>query len=118
MRRTADEIDRAIAQGRIGLVDREDQFERDIEPLSLEEAEFDRGLRWEIRVGDHVRHGELHGDLLGDSLGISSLCGKVGMLRGEACRKLRSQRVAARVGRVCRAMIAASSLTTRYPPRR
>ncbi len=48
---------------RIGLVDREDQLERDIEPLGLEEAELDRGLGGEIGLRDHVGHGELHGIL-------------------------------------------------------
>src|SRR5579863_2604814 len=61
MRRAADEIDRPVAQCRVGLVDREDEFKLDIEPFGLEEAEFDRGLGRKIRIGDHVRHGELHG---------------------------------------------------------
>ena len=36
VRRTADEIDRAVAQRRVGFIDRENQFERDIEPFGLE----------------------------------------------------------------------------------
>ena len=61
MRRSADQIDRAVAQRRIGLVDREDQLELDVQPLALEEAELDRRNGGEIRVRDHVGHGELHG---------------------------------------------------------
>ena len=41
MRRAADEIDRAVAQGRIGLVDREDQLEVDVEPFCRKKPEFD-----------------------------------------------------------------------------
>jgi hypothetical protein len=50
MRRTADEIDRAVAQRRVGLVNWEDHFERDVEALLLEEAELDRGDRREVGV--------------------------------------------------------------------
>jgi hypothetical protein len=61
MRGAADEIHRAIAQRRIGLVDGKDQLELDIEPLLLEAAELDRGDRGEIGVRDHIGHGEFHG---------------------------------------------------------
>ena len=64
MRRAADEIDRAVAQRRIGLVDRKDQLELDIEPLGLEEAKLDRGLGRKIGIRDHVGHGELHEPVL------------------------------------------------------
>ena len=64
MRRAADKIDRAVAQRRIGLIDRKDQFEFDIEPLGLEEAKLDRGLGRKIGIGYHVGHGELHEPVL------------------------------------------------------
>jgi hypothetical protein len=60
MRRSGDPVDRAVAQRRIGLVDRKDQLQLHIEPLLAEEAELDRRDGGEIRVRDHVRHGELH----------------------------------------------------------
>ena len=39
MGRTADEIDVAVAQLVIGPVDRKDQFQGDVEPFLLEEAQ-------------------------------------------------------------------------------
>src|SRR5262245_66148359 len=60
MRGSADEIDRALAQRRVALVDGVDQLERDIEAFLLEATELDRGDRGEIRVRDHVGHGEFH----------------------------------------------------------
>src|SRR5208282_3027786 len=60
MRRAADEIDNTVAQRRIGLVDWEDELKRNVEPFGLEEAKLDRGLRREIGVRNHGRHGELH----------------------------------------------------------
>src|SRR6266849_2444033 len=57
----ADEIDGAVAQRRVALVDGVDQLERDVEALLAEQAELDRRDGGEIRVRDHVRHGELHG---------------------------------------------------------
>ena len=55
MRRAADEIDRAVAQRAIGLVDREDQLQRDVEPFLLEKAELDAATagkyEFEIRSG-------------------------------------------------------------------
>jgi len=44
VRGAADEIDLAVAQCLVGLVDRVDQLERDIEPFGFEETELDRGL--------------------------------------------------------------------------
>src|SRR5262249_20146782 len=44
----------------VTLVDGVDQLERDIEAFLLEATELDRGDRGEIRVRDHVGHGELH----------------------------------------------------------
>ena len=60
MRRTADEIDRAVAQRGIGLVDWKNQFERDIEPFGFEKSELDRRFGREIRVGNHIRDGKFH----------------------------------------------------------
>src|SRR6516165_4441167 len=60
MRRSADEIDRAVTQRRVALVDGVDQLERDIEPFPLEATELDRSDRGEVRVRDHVGHGEFH----------------------------------------------------------
>src|SRR5581483_8047720 len=60
VRRAADEIDRAVAQRLVGLVDWVDQFERDIEPFGLEKAEFDRGFGDEIGRRDFVRNSEFH----------------------------------------------------------
>src|SRR5205814_6030801 len=60
MRRAADKIDGAVAQGLIGAVDRKDQLGRDIEPLALEIAELGRGQRREIRVRDQIGYCELH----------------------------------------------------------
>ena len=48
MRRTANEVDSAVAQGGIGLVDRKDQFERDVETFGLEKSKLDRCLGGEI----------------------------------------------------------------------
>jgi hypothetical protein len=48
MRRAADQIDRAVAQRRIALVDRVDQLERDIEPFLLEATELDRCDRGKV----------------------------------------------------------------------
>jgi hypothetical protein len=64
MRRTGDEIDPAVAHRTIGLVDREDQLQRDVEPLPLEEPEGDRRHRREIGIRDQVGDGELHRKLL------------------------------------------------------
>src|SRR6516165_1226188 len=59
-RGSADEIDRAVAQRRVALVDGVDELERDIEAFLLEAIKLDRGDRGEIRVRDHVGHGEFH----------------------------------------------------------
>src|SRR5262249_51165334 len=48
MCRTADEVDSAVPQGGIGLVDRKDQFERDVETFGLEKSKLDRRLGGEI----------------------------------------------------------------------
>jgi len=48
VRRAADEIDLAVAQRFVSLVDGVNQLERDIEPFGLEETELDRGLGNEI----------------------------------------------------------------------
>src|ERR1043166_572688 len=56
----ADEIDRVAAQRFVALVDREEQFELNVEPLLFEEAQFDRRRRGKIRVGNQVGDGELH----------------------------------------------------------
>src|SRR5207247_9467955 len=60
VRGAADQIDLAICERRVGLVDREDQFERDVKALALEEAELDRRHRRKIRVRDEIRDRELH----------------------------------------------------------
>jgi len=60
MGRAADEIDLAVAQRPIGLVDRKDQLERDIEPLLGKQAELDRGDRGKIGVGNQIGNGQLH----------------------------------------------------------
>ena len=60
MGRAADEVDGAVAQCRIGLVDRENQLERYIEALPLEEAQFDGRRGRKIRVRDEVRNRDLH----------------------------------------------------------
>src|SRR5207248_3233150 len=64
MRRAGHEIDPAVTHRAIRLVDREDQLQRDVEPLPLEEPERDRGYGREIGVRDQVGHGELHRKLL------------------------------------------------------
>ena len=64
MRRAADKIDRAVAQGHVGLVDRKDHLQRDVQALVAKEAEFDRGFRREIGIRDHVGHGDFHGRAL------------------------------------------------------
>ena len=61
VRRAADEIHRAVAHRRVGLIDREDHLQLDVQPFLLEEAELDRGDRRKVGVGDHVGHGKLHG---------------------------------------------------------
>src|SRR5258708_22833480 len=61
MRRSADEIDRAVAQRRIGLVDRKHELHFDVEPLLPEEAELRSSNRRKIRVGNHVGYSEFHG---------------------------------------------------------
>src|SRR5579859_2916177 len=61
MRRAANEIDLAVTQRAIGLVDREDQFERDVETEPFEHSEFDGGRGRKIRIRDQVWNGELHG---------------------------------------------------------
>src|ERR1700728_4773457 len=60
MRRAADEIDGAVAQRSVSLIDREDEFEFDVELFGLEESEFDRGLGRKVRIRDHIRHCEFH----------------------------------------------------------
>jgi hypothetical protein len=64
MRRAGYEIDPAVAHRAIGLVDREDQLQRDLEPLLFEEPEGDRRYRREIGIRDQVGNGELHRKLL------------------------------------------------------
>ena len=61
MRGAADEIDRAVAQRHVGLVDRKDQLDLDVEPFLLEESELRGGNRREVRIRDHVGDGEFHG---------------------------------------------------------
>src|SRR5215475_11901368 len=73
MRGSADEIDRALAQRRVTLVDGVDQLERNIEAFLLEATELDRGDRGEIRVRDHVGHGELHVSNSSFSCGMPSM---------------------------------------------
>ena len=60
MRRPGNEIDCPVAQRRIGPVNRKQQFDRDIEPFLLEEAEFRGGDGREIGVGDQIRNREFH----------------------------------------------------------
>jgi hypothetical protein len=50
MRGAADEVDLAVAQRRVAVVDRVDQLERDVEAFLLEHAELDCRDRGEIRV--------------------------------------------------------------------
>jgi hypothetical protein len=58
MRRTADEIQLAVAQSFIGPRDREKKLDRRIETLSFEETEFHRRDRRKIRRRDHVGNGD------------------------------------------------------------
>jgi hypothetical protein len=58
----ADEIDRAVVQRHVGLVDRKDQLDIDVEPFLPKQSELGRGNRREVRIRDHVGHGEFHGD--------------------------------------------------------
>src|SRR4029077_3413144 len=58
----ADEVDRAVAQRHVGPVDGKDQFDIDIEPFVPKQSELGGGNRREVRIRDHVGHGELHGD--------------------------------------------------------
>src|SRR4029077_847538 len=60
MGRSADEVDVTVAQGGIGLIDREDQFEHNIQALLPEESEFNRGNGRKIRIRDHIRHSKFH----------------------------------------------------------
>src|SRR5262249_30566502 len=60
MRGSTNEIDGAVAQRRVALVDGIDQLERDIQAFPREATELDRGDRGEVRVRDHVGHGEFH----------------------------------------------------------
>src|SRR5208283_1596546 len=74
MRRAADKIDRAIAQRAIGLVDRKDELQRDVEPFLLEETKLDRGHGWKIGVRDQIRDSELHRkDYLSSAVNILDL---------------------------------------------
>src|SRR6185503_7887331 len=57
---SANEVDRARAQRGIGLIDRKNQLQLDVEPLFFEESKLDGGDGREIRVRNHVRHGKLH----------------------------------------------------------
>ena len=63
VRRAANEINAAVAQNLQRLVDGEDQFQRHVETLGLEEAEFDRGGDREIGIGDQIGNGDFHGTL-------------------------------------------------------
>ena len=60
MRGAADEIDLAVAQCRVGAIDREDQLGRDRDPLALEKPELGCGQGGEIRIRDQVRYREPH----------------------------------------------------------
>ena len=61
VRGAADEIDLAVAQRLVGLVDRIDQLERDIEPFGFEKAELDRGFGNEIGRSKILSgYGEFH----------------------------------------------------------
>src|SRR5215831_8242556 len=112
MRRAADEIDRAVTQRRIGLVDREDHFERHIETLGFEESELDRSFGREIRVRDHVGDGEFHGSSSSLACESGTICAERGdnrwLWRAPPSRHKRRGRT----------MIAAASLTTRWASRR
>jgi hypothetical protein len=55
MRCTGDEIDLSVTQGAIGTVDREDQFDLDVEPFALEKAKFGCRQCRELGVRDQVR---------------------------------------------------------------
>src|SRR5215813_14180914 len=115
MRRTPDEIDRAVTQRRIGLVDRENQFERDIESLGFEKSQLDRRFGWEIRVGNHIRDGKFHriNFFFGVKMQYMVRSGADNVLPASAPPCATSTR-----GRTFRPMIAAASLTTRHGPRR
>src|SRR5215471_16925767 len=102
MRGSADEIDRALAQRRVTLVDRVDQLERDIEAFLLEATELDRGDRGEIRVRDHVGHGELHVSNSSFSCGMPSMsCVPLRATRARPAYSWRRRRVA-RLPGACR----------------
>src|SRR4029450_10495927 len=55
MGRATDEVDGAVAQCRIGLVDRKNQLERHIEALLLEEPQFDGRRSRKIWGRDDIR---------------------------------------------------------------
>src|ERR1700685_4304396 len=65
--RAADEIDLAVAQRFVGLVDGVDQLERDIEAFGFEETELDRGLGNEIGRRNLIRDCKLHDDFFPSS---------------------------------------------------
>jgi hypothetical protein len=60
MRGSTDEVGRPVAQGRVGLVDRIDQLELDIETLCFETAELDCRYGGKVRIRNHVGYGKLH----------------------------------------------------------
>src|SRR5439155_3498219 len=60
MRRTADEINGAVAQRLIGAIDREDQLGRDLKPLALEKPQLGRRQRGEIGGRNQIRYREFH----------------------------------------------------------
>ena len=65
MCRAADEVDRAVAQLAIAIVDGVDELERDVEPFFPEETQLNRRRGGEVGGRDQVRDGELHGDRSG-----------------------------------------------------
>ncbi len=60
MRGAADELQRAVAHRRHGVLDRDDEFERNIEPLARKEAKLDGGYRREIGIRNQVGDCKLH----------------------------------------------------------
>ena len=65
MCRAADEVDRALAQLAIAIVDGVDELERDVEPFFPEETQLHRRSGGEVGGRDQVRDGELYGDRSG-----------------------------------------------------
>src|ERR1700760_2800794 len=61
MRRTADKIDCSLTQRRVGLIDRKNQFELDVETFGFEESKLHRGFGGEIGIRNHIRHSDFHG---------------------------------------------------------